>query len=63
MPEGVEYLASWVTEDLRRCYQIVECADRGLLDQWMAHWQDVTSFQVVPVLKSADAAAAVSPRL
>jgi hypothetical protein len=63
MPEGVEYLGSWVTNDLRRCYQVMECADRRLLDEWTANWQDITEFEVVPVMTSTDAAAAVAPRL
>jgi hypothetical protein len=27
MPEGMEYRGSWVTEDLRGCFQVVECQD------------------------------------
>jgi hypothetical protein len=41
MPEGIEYRGSWVTDDLRRCFQVMECTDRRLLDEWMANWQDV----------------------
>lgn len=63
MPEGIEYLGSWVTEDLRRCFQIMECQDRQLLDRWMTHWDDITDFEVIPVLTSAEAAATVAPRL
>jgi hypothetical protein len=63
MPEGVEYLGSWVTNDLRRCDQVMECADHRLLDEWMASWRDITEFEVVPVMTSADAAAAVAPQL
>jgi hypothetical protein len=63
MPEGLEYRGSWVTDDLRRCFQVMECADRRLLDEWMAHWHDITDFEVVPVMTSADAATAVAPRL
>ena len=33
-PEGLQYIASWVTEDLRRCFQIMECDDPSLLKQW-----------------------------
>jgi len=62
-PEGVRYVASWVTEDLRRCYQIMECEDRGLLDQWTAHWSDLVEFEIIPALTSADAAALIAPRL
>ena len=63
MPDGIEYLGSWVTDDLRRCFQVMECEDRGLLDQWIAHWSDLTEFEVIPVITSAEAAARVSPRL
>jgi hypothetical protein len=63
MPEGIEYRGSWVTDDLRQCYQIMECTDRRLLDEWMINWNDITDFEVIPVVTSADAAAAVAPRL
>lgn len=63
MPDGLEYRGSWVTADLRRCFQVMECNDRRLLDQWMAQWQDITDFDVIPVLTSADASAAVASRL
>jgi len=33
-------VASWVTSDLTRCYQVMECDDRRLLDEWMANWDD-----------------------
>lgn len=63
MPNGVEYRGSWVSEDLRSCFQIMECDDRGLLDAWMANWIDITDFEVIPVLTSAQAREAVAPRL
>ena len=63
MPDGIEYRGSWVTDDLRRCFQVMETDDRRLLDQWMANWDDVTDFEVIAVMTSADAAAAVAPRL
>jgi hypothetical protein len=63
MPEGVEYRGSWVTEDLGNCYQVMECADRSLLDQWIANWEDLTDFEVIAVITSAEALSAVTPRL
>jgi len=62
-PEGLRYVSSWVTQDLTRCYQVMECEDRALLDQWMANWRDVTDFEVISVMTSAEAAASVAPRL
>jgi hypothetical protein len=63
MPEGIEYRGSWVTDDLHRCFQVMECAERRLLDDWIANWKDLVEFEVVPVVTSADAATAMSPRL
>jgi uncharacterized protein DUF3303 len=62
-PDGLKYVSSWVTQDLRRCFQIMECDDPSLLEQWMAHWKDLTEFEVIPVMTSADAVATVAPRL
>jgi hypothetical protein len=63
MPEGIVYRGSWVTEDLRRCFQIMECHDRGLLDLWISNWSDLTDFEVIPVITSAEATAVLAPRL
>jgi hypothetical protein len=62
-PEGLRYVASWVTDDLRRCYQVMECDDEALLREWIAAWHDIVDFQVVPVITSPEAAAAIAPRL
>lgn len=62
-PDGLRYVSSWVTADLQRCYQVMECDDASLLDEWMSHWSDVTDFEVVPVMTSVEAAATVAPRL
>lgn len=59
-PEGLTYVASWVTTDLRRCYQLMECDDAALLEAWMARWRDLVDFEVVPVVSSADAAARIA---
>ena len=63
VPDGVRYVSSWVTLDLERCYQVMECDDRRLLDQWIARWADLIDFEVIPVLTSAEAASAIAPRL
>lgn len=60
-PEGLTYVTSWVSADLTRCYQVMECHDRALLDDWMAAWSDLVEFEVFPVVTSAEAAARVAP--
>jgi len=62
-PDGLRYVNSWVATDLTTCYQVMECDDRSLLDQWIANWSDIVEFEVTPVITSAEAAAAVAPRL
>jgi hypothetical protein len=62
-PEGLRYVNSWVSQDLTRCYQVMECENRALLDEWLARWSDIVDFEVVPAMTSAEAAAAVAPRL
>jgi hypothetical protein len=60
---GLTYVASWVTPDLTRCYQVMECDDRALLEEWMSRWADLVRFEVIPVITSAEAVATIGPRL
>lgn len=55
-PPGLEYVNSWVTPDLARCYQVMACDDPALLDAWMAAWIDLVEFEVHPLITSAEAA-------
>jgi len=55
-PEGLTYVSSWVEENLGTCYQLMEAADRSLLDEWIRHWEDLVEFEVHPVITSQEAA-------
>jgi len=59
-PDGLTYVSSWVTAEYAHCFQVMECDDRRLLDEWMARWADIVDFEVLPVVTSAEAAAAVA---
>jgi hypothetical protein len=59
-PDGLRYVNSWVTADLAHCYQVMECDDRHLLDEWIAAWSDLVDFEIHPVVTSAEAAAATT---
>lgn len=37
------------------CYQVMETEDRGLLDEWMRNWEDLTEFEVIEVMSSTQA--------
>jgi hypothetical protein len=56
LPAGLEYVDSWVDEDMSRCFQLMETADPALFDAWIAEWSDLAEFEVVPVIGSAEAA-------
>ena len=62
-PDGLTYVASWVSQDLTHCYQVMECEDRSRLDAWIANWSDIVDCEVIPVMSSAEAVATVGPRL
>ena len=54
-PEGLRYVASWVTDDLRRCFQVMECGDERLLREWMAAWEDIVDFEVIQTESEVEA--------
>jgi Protein of unknown function (DUF3303) len=62
-PAELHYVASWVTADITKCYQVMECHDRRVLDEWMARWQDIVDFEVSPVITSAEAVERLKPQL
>ena len=59
LPEGLSYVDSWVESGFGRCFQLMECEDAGLLREWMACWEDLVEFEVVPVVTSKEAAEAM----
>ncbi|HWL40449.1 MAG TPA: DUF3303 family protein [Gemmatimonadaceae bacterium] len=62
MPDGLKYISSWITSDYSRCFQVMECEDRALLEQWMANWADLMKFEVIPVITSAEASATMAAK-
>jgi hypothetical protein len=62
-PAGLDYVSSWVDHDLARCFQLMETADRALLVEWMAKWDDLVDFEVYPVITSKEAVEKVAPLL
>lgn len=60
MPQGLKYVESWVESNYGRCFQLMECDDARLLQQWMARWEDLIEFEVVPVVTSKEATEALA---
>ena len=58
LPEGLEYVGSWVARDgMDRCFQLMETSEPTLFDVWTERWADLVSFEIVPVITSAEATA------
>ena len=64
LPEGLEYVDSWVEANFSRCFQLMRCDDLRLIQAWILGWRDCgVTFEIVPVVTSAEARAVVEPHL
>jgi hypothetical protein len=62
-PDGLTYVGSWIEASFDRCFQLMECDDARLLQQWVAAWSDLIEFEIVPVVPSAETRTAIEPLL
>jgi hypothetical protein len=60
MPEGLKYVGSWIEPNFDRCFQLMECEDPRLFEQWTGRWEDLVEFEVIPVITSKEASEAIS---
>ena len=63
LPEGLQYVASWVDVDFSRCFQLMETENRDLFEAWVRQWQDLVEFEIIPVRGSAEASSVIAPQL
>ncbi len=64
LPEGLDFVESWVEPNFGRCFQLMRCDDATLLQRWVLHWRGTgASFEIVPVVSGRDTAAIVAPLL
>ncbi len=63
MPEGLKYVDSWVEVNFDRCFQLMECDDLRLFQEWVLQWQDLGEFEIIPVVPSKETAEVVSKML
>ena len=54
MPDGLRYVDSWVEGNFDRCFQLMECDDPRLFQEWIAGWHDLMDFEIVPVTPSKE---------
>lgn len=46
-----------------RCFQLMECDDLRLLQQWVLGWQDLVEFEIVPIVRSKQTLEAIAQLL
>jgi hypothetical protein len=64
LPEGLEYVDSWVEASFSLCFQLMRCDDLRLIQAWILEWRGSgVTFDIVPVVTSAEARAVVEPHL
>lgn len=64
LPDGLKYVDSWVEPNFSRCFQLMECSDLRLLQQWVLQWRGSgITFEIVPVVTSKETREVVAPFL
>lgn len=51
-PDGLRYVDSWISASLDVCFQLMECDDVALLQEWQANWEGLMRCEIIPVTSS-----------
>ena len=54
MPDGLKYIDSWTSADCDCCWQLMECEDASLFQEWILQWSDLAEFEIIPVVPSKE---------
>ena len=49
LPDGLQYIDSWVERKGNRCFQLMETEDVGLFKTWVGQWKDLVEFEIIPL--------------
>jgi len=64
VPDGLRYIDSWVEPNFSRCFQLMECDDLRLFQQWVLRWRGSgVAIEIVPVVPSTETQEVVAPHL
>jgi hypothetical protein len=64
LPDGLEYIESWVEPNFSRCFQLMRCDDARLFQKWILEWRDCgVTFEIVPVVSSKETREVITPHL
>ena len=62
-PDGLTYVGSWIEANFDRCFQLMECDDLELLQEWVLSWNDLVDFEIVPVVPSKETSEVVMRKI
>ena len=54
MPDNLEYIASWISEDFKICWQVMQTNDQESFGRWTRNWADLMEFEIIPVRTSTE---------
>jgi len=64
LPDGLTYIDSWIEPNFSRCFQLMECNDLRLFQEWTLKWRGYgATFEIVPVVPSKETREVVAPYL
>jgi hypothetical protein len=63
MPDGLRYVESWIESNFDRCFQLMECDDPRLFQEWILQWRDLMEFEIIPVVPSKEVLEVITPML
>ena len=49
LPDGLEYVNSWLNRPERICFQLMQTDDPGLFEIWFERWQDLVDFELYEI--------------
>ncbi len=49
LPDGLEYIDSWLAADGTRVFQLMRTANAELFGAWTVHWDDLIDFEIVEI--------------
>lgn len=64
LPDGLEYVDSWIEPNFSRCFQLMRCDDPRLFQKWMLELRGLgATFEFIPVVSSKETREVVAPYL
>jgi hypothetical protein len=54
MPEGLQYVSSWIDVDMKTCWQLMRAENESLFRAWTDNWKDLMDFEFVPIRTSSE---------